>query len=56
MKKSYAFVAIQFTAIFILILTGSIFPADIVKLTIMILFLMFGLWAMFVHRFRFNAC
>ena len=55
MKKSYAFVAIQFSAIIILVLTGSIFPDDIVLLTIMILFLLFGLWAMFVHRFRFNA-
>jgi len=55
MKKSYVFVAIQFTAIFILILTGSIFPAEIVKLIIMIFFVLFGLWAMFVHRFRFNA-
>lgn len=55
MKKSYAYVAVQFTAIIILVLTGSIFPADIVKLTIMILFVLFGLWAMFVHRFRFNA-
>ncbi|MBS1551877.1 MAG: isoprenylcysteine carboxylmethyltransferase family protein [Bacteroidetes bacterium] len=55
MKKSYAFVAIQFTAIFILIFTGSIFPSDIVIFIIMILFLLFGLWAMFVHRFRFNA-
>ncbi len=55
MKKSYAFVAVQFTAILILVLTGSIFPSDIVKLTIMILFVLFGLWAMFVHRFRFNA-
>ena len=55
MKKSYAFVAIQFTAIIILILTGSIFPSDIFKLTIMILFGLFALWAMYVHRFRFNA-
>jgi protein-S-isoprenylcysteine O-methyltransferase Ste14 len=55
MKKSYAFVAVQFMAIIILIFTGSIFPSDIIKLTIMILSALFGLWAMYVHRFRFNA-
>lgn len=54
-KKSYLFVAVQFTAIVILALTGPVFPEDKILLSIEILFAVFGLWAMYKFRFRFNA-
>lgn len=45
--KSYIFVAIQFACIGLIVLTGPIFPGNILLLVVELLGLIIGIWAIF---------
>ncbi|MBK9331779.1 MAG: isoprenylcysteine carboxylmethyltransferase family protein [Ignavibacteria bacterium] len=54
MKLSYTLVAVQFICIIYLMLTGEIIPVNKLYLTLLILSLIPGIWAIYTFRFRFN--
>ena len=54
MKLSFLFVGVQFFCISAIMLTGEIFPSDIIKTILLIITAVPGLIAMYSFRFRFN--